>query len=64
MSLDLHLPASENEKVCENCGQTASLVVAGIPQCNRHAGERIRDEFPEALGMLIYEYLKPRSQSF
>jgi hypothetical protein len=58
---DIHLPLGIHERECQVCTQPepqpATLVINGVSLCNLHAGERIRDEFPEILGKLLAESL-------
>jgi hypothetical protein len=58
MAIDVHFPLGSGERSCANCTQAATLVIEGIPQCDLHAGERIRDEFPEVLGALLAQSLR------
>jgi hypothetical protein len=48
-----HVPASPNESTYKDCKRPATLVIDGTPQCNKCAGERIINDYPEILGALL-----------
>jgi len=54
----VRFPVTQDERICANCGGTATSVIDNIPQCDEHAGRRIIDEHSEILGMLLSHYLR------
>jgi len=58
MTVDVHLPNGVNEQTCANCTQPATSVIASVPQCDEHAGERIRDGYPEIFGAWLAKTLR------